>query len=327
MEQSPLSHSIRNLEAELKIKLFQRTTRRTWLTQAGSRFFPEAKRILADIQATTSSLQVTDEPFRQFRLALGEDLAEEPFTRFLFELEHRRAGALVEVRELTHSEAARLVSDGGADLALTLDGRPVKGLVQRRAWGEPLRLIAPLGHPFAEQDQVELREIGAERLALPRQEICPGYLAQIEDLFRRYQVPVAERVTVRHWNTAVSFAATGRALALCPSSFTHVSTSVAIVPIAAADAELVTWMLYPEAERSPAVSLAVELAERIDREGSFAPPSVGGLTRLSERTIALQECGERVRRQRGGADRLAAERFMVKLSITIEIRLQRGRKG
>ena len=33
MEQSPLSHSIQNLEAELKIRLFQRTTRRTWLTR------------------------------------------------------------------------------------------------------------------------------------------------------------------------------------------------------------------------------------------------------------------------------------------------------
>lgn len=41
MEQSPLSHSIRNLEAELGINLFQRTTKRTWLTRAGSRFYAE----------------------------------------------------------------------------------------------------------------------------------------------------------------------------------------------------------------------------------------------------------------------------------------------
>ena len=50
MEQSPLSHSIRNLETELKVKLFHRTTRKTWLTQPGSRFYVEAKRILATVR-------------------------------------------------------------------------------------------------------------------------------------------------------------------------------------------------------------------------------------------------------------------------------------
>ncbi len=40
MEQSPLSHSIRNLEAELKVSLFHRTTRKTWLTRVGTRFDP-----------------------------------------------------------------------------------------------------------------------------------------------------------------------------------------------------------------------------------------------------------------------------------------------
>lgn len=38
LEQSPLSQSIRNLEADLGVKLFQRTTRRTWLTRSGNRF-------------------------------------------------------------------------------------------------------------------------------------------------------------------------------------------------------------------------------------------------------------------------------------------------
>ncbi len=60
MEQSPLSHSIRNLEAELKVSLFHRTTRRTWLTRAGTRFFAEAKRILRDVDAATASLRDDD---------------------------------------------------------------------------------------------------------------------------------------------------------------------------------------------------------------------------------------------------------------------------
>ena len=269
MEQSPLSHSIRNLETELNVKLFQRTTRRTWLTRAGTRLYSDAKRILTDIEVATSSLRADgDEPL-SVRLVLGEDLAGEPFTRVLFELEHRHAGASVEVRELTHGEATRLVRDGGADVALTLDGRPFEGLEQRRGWAERLMLILPIGHRLADRDQVDLGEIAAERLALPRPTTCPGYLAQIEDLFQRHQVGIEDRMTVNHWNTAISFAGAGRALAICPSSFVSGATSVAVVPLSAPDAELVTWMLYSDVEDSPAVSLVLEIAALMDAD---APP-------------------------------------------------------
>ena len=266
MEQSPLSHSIRNLEAELKVKLFQRTTRRTWLTRAGTRLYSDAKRILVDIELATASLQTGGDEHPTVRLALAEDLAGEPFTRLLIELEHPQAGHSIEVREMTHGEAARLVHDGGIDVALTLDGRPSDGLEQRRGWGEPLMLILPIGHPLAERNKIDLGEIAAERLALPQSIICPGYLAQVEDLFRRYQVNMDKRVTVNHWNTAVSFAATGRALALCPASFVSGATSVAVVPLTAPDAELVTWMLYSGVEDSPAVSLVLEIAALIDAD-------------------------------------------------------------
>jgi len=271
MEQSPLSHSIRNLEAELKVKLFQRTTRRTWLTGAGKQLYSEAKRILTDIDVATASLRAEGDEPAVIRLALGEDLAGEPFTRLLFELEHRRVAASVEVRESTHAEAARLVSESGADVALTLDERPSDRLEQRRGWGEPLLLVLPIGHPLAERDMVDLAEIGVERLALPRPMICPGYLTQIEDLFRRNHVTISQRVVVHHWNTAISFAATGRAMALCPASFVNGATSVAVVPLTAPDAELVTWLLYSNPEESPAVSLVLEVAALIDAD---RPPRV-----------------------------------------------------
>lgn len=108
MEQSPLSQSIRNLETDLGVKLFHRTTRRTWFTRAGSRFYAEAKRILADVDAAAASVRTDDgERATLIRLALGEDLAGEPFTHFLFEIEHRFPGTAVDVRERSHVEAAR----------------------------------------------------------------------------------------------------------------------------------------------------------------------------------------------------------------------------
>lgn len=267
MEQSPLSQSIRNLEAELGVALFQRTTRRTWLTRAGTRFLREAKRILRDIDAATASVKrpETDEP-PVVRLALGEDLASEPFTRLLFELEHHTPRIELEIRELLHTEAARLVRDSGADVAITLNGRTESELVRVRGWAEPLMAVVPIGHSFSERDRVSLVDLAAETLAVPAIHECPGYLAQIEDLLERHQVRPKACRQVRHWNTAVSFAATGRAIALCPATMVHSATAVAIVPVEEPDAELVTWLLYREDEMSPAVSLVLEIADELSSE-------------------------------------------------------------
>ena len=264
MEQSPLSHSIRNLEAELGARLFQRTTRRTWLTRAGMRFYQEARRILRDIDAAIAAVQRTnaDEPMI-IRLALGEDLASEPFTRLLFELEHHAPKVELEVREMLHGEAARLVRDHGSDIAITLNGSAEPGLAQVRGWSEPLMLVAPVGHAFAELDRISLVELRDQTLALPSIGECPGYLGQIEGLLTRHKVRPAQRADVRHWNTAVSFAATGRALALCPTTMVHTSIAVAVIPIVEADAELTTWLLYREGEFSPSVSLLLEVASEL----------------------------------------------------------------
>ncbi len=275
MEQSPLSHSIRNLEAELGVKLFQRTTRRTWLTRAGMRFYQEAKRILRDIDAATAAVRRNDvDGPLVVRLALGEDLASEPFTRLLFELEHHSPTVELEVRELLQTEAARLVRDRAADVAITLNGKPEPELTQVRGWSEALMIVAPIGHAFAERDRVSLTELRDHTLALPTVAECPGYLAQIESLLFRHHIRPAQRMDVRHWNTAVSFAATGRSIALCPTTMVHTSTAVAIVPIVEADAELTTWLLYREGELSPAVSLVLDVASELAADAPLLAEAV-----------------------------------------------------
>lgn len=273
LEQSPLSHSIRNLEAELGVKLFQRTTRRTWLTRAGNRFYEEARRILRSVDAAAAAARRDDagEP-NVIRLALGEDLASEPFTRLLFELEHHNPKVELEVRELLHTEAARLVRDRGADVAITLNPRKEPELKQVRGWSEPLMAVVPIGHAFADREKISLRELGDQTLALPSADECPGYLAQIEGLLDQHGVRPAERRNVRHWNTAVSFAATGHAIALCPTTMVHTATVVVVVPLAEVDAELVTWLLYREDESSPAVSLVLEIAADVASDALVSLP-------------------------------------------------------
>src|SRR5690606_38500533 len=50
MEQSPLSRTIKDLEYRLGVQLFERTTRRTRLTWAGTVLLQEAQRVIAVVE-------------------------------------------------------------------------------------------------------------------------------------------------------------------------------------------------------------------------------------------------------------------------------------
>ncbi len=264
IEQSPLSHSIRNLETDLKVKLFYRNTRRTWLTRNGVRFYEHVRRILRDLDVAAASLGRIDEEVKDVvRLVLAEDLASEPFTRLLFELKHHPARPELEVRELTHPDAARLTRDGGTDVTFTLDDRPEEGLQQIRAWSEPLVFVVRIGHPLVANGSAHMADFAGERLALPLFDACPGYLSQMTALLRRHDLEAIDTVSISHWNTAISFVATGRAVALFPRSLVVGNISVALVPLIDEDAVLTTWLLYLGEEPSASTSLVLALAEMV----------------------------------------------------------------
>ena len=54
MSRSPLSRAIRELEREIGVVLFVRTTRRVELTPAGSLLFERARRALAEIDGAVA---------------------------------------------------------------------------------------------------------------------------------------------------------------------------------------------------------------------------------------------------------------------------------
>lgn len=215
MEQSPLSHSIQNLEERLGVKLLHRTTRRTLLTRAGIRLLKDAKRILSDVEATAEALRSGAIDGAAVRLGLAEHAAGEPFTRLLFELEHHRPAISVELSEILPADAIRLVAGGELDIAIALETVVAPGLRCRRAWAENVALLLPLGHDFAQRIAISFSEITTEKFILPHPISSPGCALQLETLFDRYSVRPARRVLVEHQNAMASLVAAGKGWLSC----------------------------------------------------------------------------------------------------------------
>ena len=108
---------------------------------------------------------------------------------------------------------------------------------------------------------------------MPHPHVAPGYTAQIEAILSRYDVRPSRKASVKHQNTMISFASTGRGMALLPESIAHGLTSVAVLSLSEEDAEVVSWLVYREEDASDGLSFALELASAIDSGGPL--PSRG----------------------------------------------------
>lgn len=75
IEQSPLSRAIKELEEELGVVLFARTTRSTRLTRAGKLFLEHVRRVFTVLEQARDSVKAAAHGFHgQLRVALSDGI-------------------------------------------------------------------------------------------------------------------------------------------------------------------------------------------------------------------------------------------------------------
>ncbi len=84
IEQSPLSRAIKELEADLGVLLFERTTRSTRLTRAGRMFREHVPRVFAVLEQARRSVKSAAAGYDgQLRIALSDCIAPSRLTALL----------------------------------------------------------------------------------------------------------------------------------------------------------------------------------------------------------------------------------------------------
>ncbi|MFD9902773.1 LysR family transcriptional regulator [Streptomyces sp. NPDC059063] len=156
----PLSRAIRQLESDLGVTLFERTTHSVALTPAGRVLLTEARIALDALQAAGRRAQRAAAPDPKLVLAVKADgdagLLEPILARYTGE----PASVPVAVRLCGRYEHPRLLRQGEADAALLHEPFDRTGLDSEALTSEPRVAALAATHPLAARDRLTLADLG-----------------------------------------------------------------------------------------------------------------------------------------------------------------------
>src|SRR5581483_12043530 len=159
MAQPPLSAQIKRLEAELRVKLLERTTRSVRLTHAGRVFLEEARAVLAaSAQAEQRAQEAQHGLAGTLRVGIIAPVAGGWLAGILRRFRQRYPGVQLSLFDLTSTEQLRRLHEQELDVGLLRP--PVSHPeLDYKFVGESRQVLAlPAGHALARKKHLEWQD-------------------------------------------------------------------------------------------------------------------------------------------------------------------------
>jgi len=164
MAQPPLSRAIRDLERQLGVALFERTTRQVGLTAAGEVLLRDARTALEAVSAAARRARQAGAPSSRLRVALKADVEGGLLPQILDAYCADDAALPPELVLGRFGEQAQALRDGRADVGLLLCPFDGRGLDSEPLLTEPLLAALAAADPLAARTQLCLADLAGRRL-------------------------------------------------------------------------------------------------------------------------------------------------------------------
>jgi DNA-binding transcriptional LysR family regulator len=167
--QPAISRRIKELEAQLKVPLFERTGSGVVLSDAGRALLPFAERVLATIDDATNAIAaLRTGNAGTIALAVVGTLAGTSLTATLKRFAKQFPGVDVTLRTATSAEVSDLVRAGDATIGLRYHDDPAGDLVNHALAHETLVVICARNHRLAGKTVAKFTDLRSDRwLAFP----------------------------------------------------------------------------------------------------------------------------------------------------------------
>lgn len=267
IEQSPLSRAIKELEEDLGVQLFARTTRSTRLTRAGRLFLIHVPRVFAALQQARDSVKAAANGFHgQLRIALSDGLTPSHLPSLLALCRQEEPEVEIRLFETSLSQQIRGLHDDLYDVGFALSDEVGDGIVAEPIWSDPLMVAVPARHPLLAHKRIPLDELLRYPLVLCDPQVCEGHAKHVDRILRRADMEplIAERVAT--CDLMMVLVAAGFALGLAGAAHIAASREPGVVarPLASRVPPLTTYLLRLGGEPSDVLTRFIERVEAIE---------------------------------------------------------------
>lgn len=244
VRQSTLSRAIQQLECQLNVILFVRSTSGVRLTLIGAEFVKTAKRLLGDFEALVSMAEASSRGKRG-RLLIGSPTSIAVIQLAPALLEYATRFPEIDIRLAGRSKSALLADlrANALDLAVVVGDVEELDLDRLTLWSERIFVAVPQSHPLATRTFVYWTDLGDQILLLSRHGLGPE-LREImaSKLASGGKLPRVEDHAIGS-EALLSLVAAGRGVALQCEGTVRIPYS-GLIQLEVHDGTGTSWMTY-----------------------------------------------------------------------------------
>ena len=165
LTQSALSGLIKELEQNLDVKLFDRTTRKLHLSDAGGRLLPQAKRVLNEMSVLNEKVANLKSLHQgHIHLAVSQQLSASTMPKFIAKFCELHPNIEVTLTDCSIDQVVEHIENLEADLGVAPERSYSDDLHADILFSSPFYLVLPTSHPFAKKNQLHWSDLLNERL-------------------------------------------------------------------------------------------------------------------------------------------------------------------